>query len=419
MNGKEVLVQMKNKKKNNMNLLIIIALLVFCIIGVICVSKFINKKQDYTFSKPNKYSDTNFNLNIIKTVNSSIDNNNYLISPYSIEFALNMLREASAGNTLKEINSVVTKRTIPDLSNAEKIGVANGIFIKNDYKNNIKKDFINTLKKDYKSEIIYDDFKTPKVINDWVKEKTNKMIPSILDEISKDFILGIANALAIDVEWEIPFEKDNTKKEYFTLEDGKKIKTKMMHNSYTRSVKYFKDSKKEGVIIPYKSEKNDKYNLELIAFLPKKGVKDFIENMKEEDLDIKEDIIDDSKNLKVNLSLPKFEYSFDLENFKDILITMGIKDVFNSGKADLSNAIDSSIKAYVSQAIHKTKIEVSEKGTKAAATTYFGVEKSSVAYEPESKIININFDKPFIYMIKETNTNELMFFGVLYNPQQK
>ena len=193
-----------------------------------------------------------------------------------------------------------------------------------------------------------------------------------------------------------------------------KIKTDMMHNFYTNGVQYFKDDKKEGVIIPYKSDENDKYELELIAYLPKGKIKNFIENITEDDIDIKDDIIDKS-NLRIYLSIPKFEYDFDLENFMEVLQTMGINDVFDSNEADLSRALKDT-KAYVSTAIHKTRIEVSEKGTKASAVTYFGVEQS-VAYEPEYKEIKIDFNKPFIYMIREKNTKELLFFGTLYNPE--
>ncbi len=334
-----------NKKKHNKNLLVIIGLLIVCIAGVIIVGKIFKREEEYHFSKPNKYTEDSFNLNLIKTVNSTIDNQNYLISPYSIEYALNMLREATDNNTLKEINEIVPKRTIKDLSTGKKIGVANALFIKNSYKDKVTDTFTNTLKKDYKSEIIYDDFNTPKVINDWVNKKTNHMIPKILDRMNKAFILGIANAVAIDVEWEIPFQEDNTEKEEFTLENGTKIKTDMMHNFYTNRVQYFKDDKKEGVIIPYKSDENDKYELELIAYLPKGKIKNFIENITEDDIDIKDDIIDKS-NLRIYLSIPKFEYDFDLENFMEVLQTMGINDVFDSNEADLSRALQDT-KAYV------------------------------------------------------------------------
>ena len=409
---------MKNNKKtvknNNKKLIIIICILLICIISLIIINKSI-KEDEQVFLEPTQYNEKDFNLKLIKTVNSSVDKQNYLISPYSIEYSLNMLREATANNSLKEIDEVAPKREIPDLNLGKKIGVANGLFIKETYKDSVSKEFSNKLKEEYNSEILYDKFQTPKVINDWVDSKTNHLIPKLLDDIGKDFIFGIANALAIDVEWEIPFDPNNTKKENFTLENGKKIKTEMMHNIYKNRIKYFKDNHREGVIIPYKTEKDDKYALELILLMPNNSISEYIENLKDTDLNISEDSIDNSKNLQVELSLPKFEYDFDLKNFMTILKTMGIKDVFDSSKADLSKAL-SSTDAYVSKAVHKTKIKLNEKGTEAAATTYYGTRKNAV-YEEKQKIVKIDFNKPFIYIIRERNTKELLFFGSLYNPQ--
>ena len=69
----------------------------------------------------------------------------------------------------------------------------------------------------------------------------------------------------------------------------------------------------------------------------------------------------------------------------------------------------------LSEAIHKTYIDFNEKGTKAAAVTGFLANyKSSI--NPNQKVYSIIFDKPFIYMIRENNTKELLFFGTVYEP---
>ena len=70
---------------------------------------------------------------------------------------------------------------------------------------------------------------------------------------------------------------------------------------------------------------------------------------------------------------------------------------------------------YVGEAIHKTHIDLNEKGTKAAAITYFGMFKNSAMIEEEKyDTIDIKFNKPFIYMIREINTKEILFFGTVY-----
>ena len=73
---------------------------------------------------------------------------------------------------------------------------------------------------------------------------------------------------------------------------------------------------------------------------------------------------------------------------------------------------------YVGEAVHKTKIELNEKGTKAAAVTYFGMFKATAMIEKDYEEVDIKFNKPFIYMIREKNTGELLFFGTVYEPNE-
>ena len=73
---------------------------------------------------------------------------------------------------------------------------------------------------------------------------------------------------------------------------------------------------------------------------------------------------------------------------------------------------------YVGEAVHKTKIELNEMGTKAAAVTYFGMFKATAMLEKDYEEINIKFNKPFVYMIRESNTGELLFFGTVFEPNE-
>ncbi len=362
-------------------------------------------------NEPEVYNDKDFNIKLIKTVNSSY-NSNYLISPYSIEVALNMLKEGANNNTKREIESVVGNREIPVLS-SNKVRIANAMFMKDMYEEYIEKSFINNLDKNYKAEMLVDEFKTPKLINDWVNNNTDGMIPKILDQMSKDFVLGLANAIAIDVRWNSEFECINTTSEKF----NDKSNVEMMHKLYSSNAKYFENDKSKGIIIPYKD------NLEFVGILPNTDVNTYINNIDMDTLNnIDKDVTEATNKKRINLSLPRFSYSFDLSNFKDILISMGIKDAFSDSNADFTNIInkDNMIKSdinnlYVGEAIHKSYIDLNEKGTKAAAVTYFGMFKATAMLE-EYETIDIAFNKPFVYMIRDTDTKEILFFGTVYEP---
>lgn len=410
-------------------ILISIGVILIVTIGFICfeeIDKIIEnidkktveiKEEEKPIKKDIEYT-SDFNINLIKTVDKE---ENYLISPYSIEIALNMLGEGADNNTLKEIESVLGNKKVNNISN-EDVKIANAIFVKNKYKEKIKNDFYNDIKTSYNGEILYDEFNTPDVINNWVDKNTNGMIKKILNKMDPDFVLGLANALAIDVKWQNEFECINTTKEKFTSKD-KNIDVEMMHNNYKRGAKYIKNDDAEGIIIPYRKnvkEKDENNYLEFIGILPNSDIKNYINTLTQEKLNnLLTNTKESSNKLEINLALPRFKYEYDLENFKQALINMGIKDAFDPNNADFTKIIargNGVNNIYVEQAIHKTYIDLNEKGTKAAAVTYFGMYDNAAIMPEEKEIINIEFNKPFIYMIRDHKTNEILFFGTVYEP---
>ena len=354
-----------------------------------------------------------YNSDIIRT---TFEEKNYLISPYNIKMALNMLKEGADGNTKVEIEKVIGNEKINNINIKNKLSVANGIFIKNDFKSSVKKEFTNIMNNKYHSEIIYDDFKTPKVINDWVNKKTNGMIDKVLDKMDENSIMGIASALALDIEWLDKFNCSDTKKEEFTKIDNSKINTIMMRQTYESNAKYIKGDKEEGIIIPYNTETSD-VELEFVGLLPKNNITDYVRNI---DINKINDLIKNAREtndkLHVILSLPRFSYSYEVEDFISSLKKMGINDVFSPELANLSKILDTS-GIYVGDAIHKTKIDLNEDGTKASAVTYFNIMyKGAPLFEQNYEEINLVFNKPFVYMIREKNTGEILFFGTVYEP---
>jgi len=370
------------------------------------------KEEEKKEDKKDKPND-DYNLKIIKQL--SIEDN-YAISPYSIEIALQMLKAGAAGNTYDEIHNLIGDRNIKVINGGDKISVANAVFIKEEYKSQIEDNFTKKLKNDYSAEVLYDAFTTPKVINDWVKENTKGMIDKILDDISADFVLGLANAVAIDVQWETKFECERTRSGEFTKADGTKIDVEMMHDTYTTDkYKYFETENATGVILPYKKEGNEQ--LEFVGILPKEDVKTYVSNLTNDELNnIDKTAKSSSDDVRLYLSLPRFKYTYDNKEFGKDLKKLGIKDAFDSGKANFTKMIkDGGI--FVGTAIHKTYIELSENGTKAAAVTYFGMDKNAVE-EPKYEIKRVEFNKPFAYIIRDKETKDIIFFGETYSPNE-
>ena len=139
-----------------------------------------------------------------------------------------------------------------------------------------------------------------------------------------------------------------------------------------------------------------------------------INNLKEIKLDnFKNGVI---TNIIGNIPLFKFDYEMDL---KDQFKELGIVDVFDRDKADLSNLTDDN--ASIDSAKHKATIEFSNEGIKAsAAFTVGGAGDAGCGFEyifdvPVEKI-DLTFDKPFLFLIRDKDSGEVWFTGTVYEP---
>ena len=366
-----------------------------------------------------KETNTTFDYNILKEANKTNKKKNYLISPYSMKHALLMLKEGASGETRKEIEKVLGNKELPSLNSKNRISTANSVFINEKYRNDILDSFNNSIKTKYNGEVLYDAFKSPKIINDWISEKTYGMINDPIGDIDESFALGIVNAVAIDVEWVKKFECYSTTKQKFTNGD-EKYDAEMMHNQYSYNAKYFKTKNEEGIILPYrqyddKGKESDKgIQLEFIGIIPQKDISTYIDQFTKDTINtIDKKAKEATENTRINLSLPSFEYDYDYIAFSEALNNLGIKKAFNK-EAEFEN-ISTSIDLKVEKAIHKTYIKLGESGTKAAAVTAFMM--STTAYEPEEyKTVDITFDKPFMYIIRDSKTKENLFIGTVYKP---
>ena len=114
------------------------------------------------------------------------------------------------------------------------------------------------------------------------------------------------------------------------------------------------------------------------------------------------------KYMKVNLSVPKFDVSSTV-NLKDGLGRMGITKVFDMESSDFT-AITSDSPVYVSAVNQSARVEIDEKGVKAA--TYIEIPGAGSAMPPE-EIIDFVLDRPFVFVISKGNLP--LFTGVVNN----
>lgn len=115
-------------------------------------------------------------------------------------------------------------------------------------------------------------------------------------------------------------------------------------------------------------------------------------NLKEEELDVR---------------LPKFKLETQY-GLSDDLQALGMKDVFMSGKADLTGMSESR-DLVITAVIHKAYVEVNEEGTEAAAATGVTIEKTSLG---PAFVAN----QPFLFGIRHNRSQTILFVGTVRNP---
>ena len=357
---------------------------------------------------------TDFAIRLFKQTNE--DGKNTLISPLSVLCALAMTANGAEGETREQMEAVLGMSVeelnlylysyINALPQGEKykLSVANSIWFTDDDRFTVNQDFLQT-NADYYGADIYKtpfDKQTLKDINNWVKNETDNMIPKVLEDIPDAAIMYLINALAFEAEWTEIYEKNQVRDKTFTKEDGTKQDVELM---YSTEGKYLEDENATGFVKYYKERK-----YAFVALLPNEGVtvSEYINSLDGESLAA---MLANAESRSVETAIPKFETEYDRE-MSDILEAMGMIDAFNVTLANFNSIGDSTEGSiYISKVIHKTYIQVGEKGTKAGAVT--AIEMNDGSAGPPDEVKQVYLDRPFVYMLIDCETNTPFFIGTV------
>ena len=357
---------------------------------------------------------TDFAIRLFKE--SMADGENTLISPLSVLVALSMTANGADNETLSQMEAVLgmpidqlntwISTYMANLPEEEKykLSLANSIWFTDDERFTVNQDFLQTNADYYGADIYrapFDD-DTCKDINKWVKDNTDGLIKNILDQIPKEAVMYLINALAFDAEWQDIYFESQVREGEFTTENGEKRNVDMM---YSEENKYLEDKHATGFIKYYKDRK-----YAFAALLPKEGttVSEYIASLDGEHLN---NLLTNAKSAFVNTSIPKFETEYDVE-MSAVLSGMGMPDAFSGSTADFSKLGHSTEgNIFISRVLHKTFISVDERGTKAGAATVVEMNDECAMLVEDPK--QVYLDRPFVYMLIDCETNLPFFIGTM------
>ena len=368
-----------------------------------------------------------FTLNFLNTVNETDrSGRSFIYSPLSITYVLGMVNDAATGLTEQELEQTLgfheggiqavndyCKNLIDNLPKVDekvKLDIANAIFLNKRYtlKEQFQKDM--ELYYDAKAEALdFSSSTTLDHINGWCNDKTNGMIPTILDEVDPNMMSYLLNAIYFKADWASKFDPKDTRKETFTTEKGNK-QLPLMHQNVL--INYFRNDTYAAVDIPYGNG-----NWSMTVMLPEEGktIDDIIAILANigKSGNISNYLMNMVSPYEVDLKLPNFETSSDTNEMEEGLIglmqKMGVKLAFSPYCEEIRNMCDKPV--YIAMMRQKAKIKVNEEGSEAAAVTVAGTIVTAVSEPIEYPRATFHANRPFVYVIREASSGVILFVG--------
>ncbi|HQT64896.1 MAG: hypothetical protein B7Z75_08485 [Acidocella sp. 20-57-95] len=365
---------------------------------------------------------------------------NLFFSPYSITTAMGMVLAGAKGDTASQIASALHLSALApagDIAGLQKaflqdaqaqpvlggaasggftLHAANALWGQTGYK--FSPAYISSIKASFGGNLQTVDFTNEAAararINQWVADATANKIPDLIGPgvLTKDTRLVLTNAVYFNAKWETPFKPENTVKKSFYVTATDDVQTDLM--SMTKNFNLTQSPAEKILIMPYLGG-----DASMVVILPNdpNGLNAVEAGLTAAQVQA---WIAGSKPTLVDVALPKFKTTgaFDLNA---VLKTLGISKAFDPTAADFSLlANDPEHPLYIGSVIHQAFITVDETATEAAAATAVTMFAATAMAPMEPAIQPVPFiaDHPFLYLIMDNSTGQILFMGRETNPAE-
>ena len=358
---------------------------------------------------------------------------NVVISPYSITSVLAMLNDGADGNTKSEIEktlgikdydawqkefSTFYKENGSQETEKLKFHADNSYWIndtKFSFDGQLQKNYMEKIKNSYNAETISMDFANTnpqEQINDWVDYKTNGVIKEIIPgKIDENKIAAILlNTIYFDGKWDREFS-EGWEMDFHGTKGNTKVQNMYKQREY---YKYLNENGLEMLELPFR-DTSITMDIVISEDLEKNATEIFSKLSEKETLFQK---LGRQKKVLTNVTLPKFKLEYGIKDVSGQLRNLGIQDAFDIGKADFPGMQDiDKAPFYVDSVVHKAVVDVKENGVTAAAATAAMIEDGCGGYEEPEKAISFYVDRPFVFVLRDSKSGMIYFIGQIENLQ--
>lgn len=360
------------------------------------------------YEQPEEGSNIGFALNFIRKVSETIDHDkNMAVSPYSAGVALSMLAEGAEGVTREELDAALNQCLFKaeDLGSNDTVIVksANSVWVAEYFK--VRNKYATLLENEYDAMIKALDFSDPAsldIINGWCSDHTEGKIPEIADKLAANTVMLLMNALYFNAPWADSFDPERTQTKMFRGVSGDKEVSMMNRRAKYQYAEYQGCSM---IQLPYSGGRYSMY-----VVLPPEGIspETILQYVNETAFDAALSMMSERE---VILSLPKFKIETEMV-LNETLRRLGVKAAFTSGAQ--FDGISEMGPLAVDQVKQKCFVEVSEKGTEAAAVTVVQIKLTSARPSADRPVV-MNVDRPFLFVITDSVADNILFAGKIVN----
>ena len=351
-------------------------------------------------------SEIDYSMSFIRSVVAVEDKDaNLAVSPYSAGVALSMLAEGAEGQTRAEFNKALNDCLFKseDLGGNDKITVnsVNSLWVDDNF--SVRNRYVSLMQKDFDALVTtlsFGDPATVKAINNWCSEHTNGKITEIIDELSPNDVMVLVNALYFKAPWLNSFDEHMTSSAKFHGSKSVSDVEMMARKAYMNYAEY---NGCQLVEIPYEGGRYAMYVL-----LPPEDmdINELIGYLSQESYDV---AMNSLQSKEVLLKMPKVKVETSLL-LNQSLQHMGIRTAF-TGAADFKGISEM---GPLSLGLVKQKcyVEISEKGTEAAAVTSAQIRMT--ALRPSQYVI-MTVDRPYLFFVTDKQESNILFAGRIMN----
>lgn len=347
---------------------------------------------------------------------------NRVCSPLNIYMALSMLAAVTGGETRQQILDALGAESLDALQkqaaqlwaeNSWDDGLvtstlANSIWLRDGY--NYNSETLQKLGEDFYASAFSGEMGSDaynNILRDWINEHTGNLLTEQAGklELNADTVLALVSTLYYSASWHDKFSSAATTQDVFHAPNGD-VSTDFLHSSDSNTVYYGDGFSAIGLSLENSGR--------MWLLKPDEGV-DAAELLQNEDtlgFLLANGEWSQTQRAIVNLSLPKFDVSSDLD-ILDTLAQLGMTDVLDGTKSDFTPLAVTDDSLALTQAKHAARVKIDEDGCEAAAYTILGVEATAMM-GPEDEI-DFTLDNPFVFAI--TGIDGLpLFVGLVNQP---